>query len=259
MADGILLIEGVPLKIVDLGDGTFALKTSGGITGTVAAMIADGADVTEGALADAAVTTDAAGSVSAKLRGLVVHMISLLARLPAALGANGGLKVEGVAGGVPVPVAPLSALLEGGLTELVGVNEQVDQNDYSGSVGVALGGTYSGEILAVALYATEDGTGAVQDSAGKLIILDADPNVASGDTALSAAEWPTVLGVVDVAATDWVTDGAGGVAYITDTPVAFHALATLYFVWLHKDATSLNDGAGDDVQLELNFWYRRDS
>jgi hypothetical protein len=67
-------------------------------------QIADGADVTQGALADVAVTTDAAGSVSAKLRGLIVHMISLLARLPAALGANGGLKIEGVAGGVPVPV-----------------------------------------------------------------------------------------------------------------------------------------------------------
>jgi hypothetical protein len=82
---------------------------------------------------------------------------------------------------------------EGGLTELVGINEEVNTNDFSGSVDVALGGKYSGEILSFAFYATEDGTGDVQDSAGKLIILDADPAVASGATSLAAAEWPTVL------------------------------------------------------------------
>ena len=119
---------------------------------------------------------------------------------------------------------PFAALIEGGLTELVGINEQVDQNDYSGSVGVALGGTYSGEILSWCFYATEDGTG-----------------------------------YVDVDAGDWVTDVNGGAAYIADQPLAFHALATLYFVWFHEDATSLNDGAGDDEQLQFNFWYRRDS
>ena len=158
-----------------------------------------------------------------------------------------------------VTAQPLSAILEGGLTELVGINEQVDQNEYSASVGVALGGTYSGEILSFALYATEDGTGAVQDSDGWLLVLDADPATTAGDTALTAAEWVTVLGRARVTPADWITDANGGVAYIYDTPIPFHALATLYFVWLHKDATSLNDGAGDDEQLEFNFWYRRES
>ena len=158
-----------------------------------------------------------------------------------------------------VVATPFAAVLEGGLTELVGVDEQVDQNDYSGSVEVALGGTHSGELLSFAFYATENGSGAVQDSAGRLIILDADPAVASGDTALAAGEWPTVLGVVQVEAGDWIMDANRGVAYIVDTPVAFHALSTLYFVWLHEDATSLNDAAEDDELLEFNFWYRRDS
>ena len=154
---------------------------------------------------------------------------------------------------------PFANILEAGLTELVGINEKVDQNDYSGSVAVSLGAQpVSGEILAFAFYATEDGSGAVQDSAGKLILLDADPAVASGDTALAAAEYVTILGVVEVSASDWHTDANGGVAYIVDTPVPFHALATLYAVWFHSDATSLNDAAGDDEQLEFNFWYRRD-
>ena len=154
---------------------------------------------------------------------------------------------------------PFANILEAGLTELVGINEKVDQNDYSGSVAVSLGAQpVSGEILAFAFYATEDGSGAVQDSAGKLILLDADPAVASGDTALAAAEYVTILGVVEVSASDWHTDANGGVAYIVDTPVPFHALATLYAVWFHSDATGLNDAAGDDEQLEFNFWYRRD-
>ena len=149
-------------------------------------------------------------------------------------------------------------IYEGGLTELVGINEKVDQNDYSGSVGVTLAEPCSGEILAIALYATEDGSGGVQDSAGTLFILDADPAVTSGDTALAAAEWVTVIGRVQVATGDWSVDANGGCAYITDTVVPFHTLSTLYFVWKQTDATGLNDAAGDDEQLEFNFWYRRE-
>lgn len=66
-------------SLVKLADGSFAMKvanpdgsliSAGGSSGG-AATIADGSDVTQGALADAAVSTDAAGSVSGKLRGLV--------------------------------------------------------------------------------------------------------------------------------------------------------------------------------------------
>lgn len=159
-------------------------------------------------------------------------------------------------------VKPFMPILEGGLTELVGINDQVDQNDYSDSVGVSVAFDQlplSGEILSVILISTEDGTGAVQVPNGKLIILDADPAVAFGAVALAAAEWPTVLGVISVATGDWVSDANGGAAYICDQPVPFHALKTLYFVWLHQHATSLNSAGADDEQLEFNFWYRRDS
>jgi hypothetical protein len=113
--------------------------------------------------------------------------------------------------------------------------------------------------LNFAFYATEDGSGAVQDSAGKLFIFDAEPSIAAGDTAIGASEWITLIGKIDVAVADWNTDANGGAAYIYDTPVAFHSSASLWFVWFHEDATDLNDGAGDDEQLEFNFWYRRDS
>jgi hypothetical protein len=41
--------------------------------------------------------------------------------------------------------------------------------------------------------------------------------------------------------------------------VAFHNLQTLYLVWFHEDATSFNDAAGDDEQMILRLWYRRDT
>ncbi len=154
---------------------------------------------------------------------------------------------------------PFAQMLEGGLTELIGINEQVDQNDYCGSVEVELLHPASGEILSFALYSTEDGSGSVQSPEGWLYVLDADPAIASGDTAMTAAERTTVLGRVKVESGDWETDANGGLAYIYDTPVPFHHLASLFFAFKLTSATSLNDAAGDDEQLEFNFWYRRDS
>ena len=152
-----------------------------------------------------------------------------------------------------------SAMQEIGLTELIGVDEQVDQDDYGASVGVSFGENRSGEFLSFMFYSTEDGTGAVQEPAGTLLILDADPAIAAGDTSMTAAERVTVLGQVEVAAADWKSDANGASAFIYNRPVPFHSLSSVYFVWFHEDATSFNDGAGDDEQLEFNAWYRRDS
>jgi hypothetical protein len=154
---------------------------------------------------------------------------------------------------------PFAPILEGGLTELIGINEQVDQNDYSGSVEVELLHTASGEILSVALYNTEDGSGAILSPEGWLYIFDADPGIVSGDTAMTAAERVTILGRVKVESGDWETDTGGGLAYIYDTPIPFHELSSLFFVFKLTSATSMNSAAGDDEQLEFNFWYRRDS
>lgn len=192
MADGIFLKEGVPFKIVDLGDGTFALKTSAGITGTVAATVADGADVCEGAKADAAVTTDAAGTVSAKLRGLIVHMIALLARLPAALGAGGGLKVDG--SGTPLPVSgPLTD------TELRATAVPVSDGALSGpgnptvdsltSVKIDLAASTANQVLVAAVASHQIwvyGLFMMADTAaGTVTLQDEDDTALSGTMAVS--------------------------------------------------------------------------
>jgi hypothetical protein len=158
--------------------------------------------------------------------------------------------------------APYWHITETALTELVGADEQVDQNDYGGSVAVTLGDgalPVSGELLSFSFLSTETGSGAVQTPAGILLILDADPATAAGDTGITAAERITVIGQVKVLTSDWQADANGASAFICNQPVPFHNLQTLYFLWFHADATSLNDGAGDDEILQLKAWYRRDS
>ena len=154
---------------------------------------------------------------------------------------------------------PFHPVIAAGLTELIGVDEQVDQNDYSGSVEVSLPYAMSGEILSVMFYSTEDGSGSVQSPEGWLYLLDADPVVASGATSMTAAERVTVLGRVKLESSDWETDANGGTAFIYDTPIPFQQLSSLFLVFKLTSATSLNDAAGDDEQLEVNLWIRRDS
>lgn len=77
MVDSTLLIntaEGPPIRIAtDLTAGVHTLKTTGGGGGAV--TVADGADVAQGAVADAAVTNPASsGSVIALLKGLLTKL-----------------------------------------------------------------------------------------------------------------------------------------------------------------------------------------
>jgi hypothetical protein len=162
---------------------------------------------------------------------------------------------------------PFATIYETGLVTLIGINDQVDQNDYGPSVqldlvtacGARVSFPISGEILQVTLISTESGSGAVNAPNGVLFFLDADPAIAAGDTTMTAAERATVIGQIEVETADWKSDANGASATIYAKPVAFHALSSLYAVWLQEHATAYNDAAGDDELLRLNAWFRRDS
>lgn len=156
-------------------------------------------------------------------------------------------------------VQPFSALLETGLVTLIDDDEQVDQDDYGASAAVAFGEARSGEFLHFTFISLEGNQGAIQEPAGTLLILDADPSTSAGDVAITAGERATVIGQVDVTEDDWQSDANGASACIVNQPIAFHSLENVYFLWFHSDATSYNDGAGDDETLQVNAWYRRDS
>lgn len=155
---------------------------------------------------------------------------------------------------------PWMPIEEIGLIELVGIDEKIDQNDYCASVALTVPSEAgSGEIVSVILVQTEDGSGAILSVQGQLLFFDADPDIASGDTALAAAEWPTLLGTLGFVTADWVTDAAGGAAYKPDLHIPFHALSTIYVTFQLLSGTSINSDAADNEQLELNLWIRRES
>lgn len=139
-------VAGKPAVAVTNPDGTNIGGGSGG-----ASTIADGADVAEGVTTDASVAAGAAGTVSAKLRRLTTdldaqntligvvtetapvtdtassglngrlqriaqRLTSLIALIPTALGAGGGLKVDG--SGTALPVSGT----------ITGITNQVDTN-----------------------------------------------------------------------------------------------------------------------------------
>lgn len=146
-----------------------------------------------------------------------------------------------------------------GPTELIGVDEQVSQYKYAASIGVALPEALSGKIHAVALYASEAGTGAVITEDGSLLIMDADPALAAGAANLAVGEWATILATIDIAAADWYEENAGGLGSIAykqfAVPVPFQELSTLYLAYYHKGATQWNSAVGDEEKLEARVWF----
>ncbi len=162
-----------------------------------------------------------------------------------------------VENGVGLPVAPFSAILEVGSTQIIGINDAaMTINEYSSTADLSLAATLSGEILGFTLTAAGV---ALQHGKSTVIFLDADPATTSGDTALSAAEHLTVLASVKIAADEWEEDANG--AIVTKTvAIPFHALGTIYCVYKTTDATATwNSAGGDDESLFINMWYRRDS
>lgn len=97
--------------VQQVGD-TLKVNVTAGGGGAV--TIADGADVTQGALADAAVTTDANGTLSGKLRGLVKILADIWDLV------NHRIKVDG--SGVTQPISASSLPLPTGAAQETGGN-----------------------------------------------------------------------------------------------------------------------------------------
>jgi len=132
-------------KFVDMGDYYAEEVYSSGGGGGGAVTVANGADVALGATTDAAITTDAVGTVSGKLRGLVAHFVTLLSRFPASLGQ------KAMAASLPVVLASDQTV--------------IPISDNSGTI-------------------TVDGTVTVQDGGGAITV-DGSVTVADGGGALT--------------------------------------------------------------------------
>ncbi len=178
-----------------------------------------------------------------------------------AFGADGTRTI--VADGTGLPVTPFSAILETGLTELIGEDstEVTAAGGLSNTADLTITGSGSGEILSFMLASHENGDGAVNTPAGAIMFFDADPNVAAGDVNLAAigAEHATIIGMTQIQAGEWDSD-ANGAVVVKTVAIPFHALSTIYAVFRNTDASvTWNNGAANNEVLDINVWYRRDS
>lgn len=173
-----------------------------------------GAGATIGVTSDAAVSTDANGTVSAKLRGIIVLLVNFLSRLPAALTGSGNLKtalLEAIPAGTnnigDVDVLTLPALPAG--------------NNNIGDVDVAtLPGTVATDITAIKT-AVEVLDNAIAGSEMQVDVLTL-PAVALDGATLTALETITVgtalpAGNANIGDVDIVTLPSGSLAASTKT------------------------------------------
>lgn len=157
-------------------------------------------------------------------------------------------------------IRSVQEVFETDVLELVSKDEQIDQHDYGKSIEVvSVPSAISGEVLSVTLYASKS-SGAIQDSAGHVLVFDEDPVISAGDTALTIAQRRKLLADIAVSAGDWLTDTSSGHASILlESPVYFGSTDTLklWAAWYHTDAVSLNDAPTDDEVLEIRGWGHR--
>lgn len=141
--------------------------------------------------------------------------------------------------------------------ELVGVDERIDQNDYTPDVPFTLRPPdSSGQILGINLITRRGATGGViLTPAGTILVFDVSPAISTGDTALVTGFHDNILGTVTVATGDWFADVGGGVVY-KPALIPYYTLKTLYFAFFWADAASINGATGDQETLEMIANYR---
>lgn len=151
----------------------------------------------------------------------------------------------------------MTDILESGITELIGINEQVAQNQFAASAAFAIpmDRLRQGVIRSLGFYLNGAAVGI--SPAGELLLLDADPAVSAGDTDLSEAEWLTIFGNVPLVNADIISDGtpAGGIATYPDLYIPFCRMSIMYLVFKLTSATQFNSLAGDDESLSVGFWW----
>jgi hypothetical protein len=158
---------------------------------------------------------------------------------------------------------------ETAFVELAGVNEQLVQNSWSGSVNVPIKAESMGiRLVGLIFHLHFDQTagGAAMSPTGTLAFFKGDPSVVSGTLvgALTAAQLEQLIFYYDIAAADWDIWRAAGadaleVAYLSMNSNRFAiprmADDSLYAAFLYTDATTLNSAANDQEQIEVKVIY----
>jgi hypothetical protein len=201
---------------------------SGAATETTIALVA-----TEiGATNESAASTDTAtAGLNGRLQRIAQRLTSLIGLLPTALGANGGLKIEGVASGTVVPVSAASLPLpSGAATEstLSGISTTI------GTVATEIGAT--NETAASTDTATAGLNGRLQRIAQRLTSL--------------IALFPASLGSNGGVKVDIVGGSSAGTEYTEDAAAAADPAGGM-MIAVRRDTLSTSEVSADGDNIAL--------
>lgn len=140
--------------------------------------------------------------------------------------------------------------------ELIGVDEQVAQNDWGEAVPFTLRPEdIDGKVMSFVMTSrllTTGGTGTILLPSGLLTVFSADPGITVGDAALGVDVGETILGTVAIATGDWTAQAAGAWLNKQDLFIPFFPLKILYFAFFWTLAGTINSATDDDEIIEIN-------
>ncbi len=217
-----------------------------------------------GIVTESAPGTDTASSgLNGRLQRIAQRLTSLIALVPTALGANGGLKIEGVASGTVVPVQPNAQEVHlgevGGKTVVKAVTLSTDTSAYA-----------SGDLIADtqqidAFFRKTDGTGVIssisiidEDAQGValyVIFMSTTTSLGSENSAPNITDANLTagfLGIVSVATTDYVTLSGAKVATIKNINLPVTAVSgtdDLYIAVLNSTGTPTFTASGLEMRI----------
>ena len=263
-AGGGLKVEGVAGGVAMPVSGTFYPGTqpvSIAASQVVAGALVDGADLTQGALADVAVVTDAQGSISAKLRGIIKLLVD---QITVKIASGTVTTVTTV-----TTVSTLSAITAGethiGTVTTGGISISVtpvitDASAYSAKDAVGGEMTFAnaarlaggqGVINSVTIADNDD------EKAGlELWLFSATVAEAADHSPMdfTDAELLTCVGVIPISTADYFSIADNGVACLRGIGLQFKCAATSLFGQLKCTGTPTYT-AHDDLTVTLGIEY----
>lgn len=157
-------------------------------------------------------------------------------------------------------VLALAPIIPAAVT-VIADDDQVDQNEWSDAVAVALGATVSGWITAIQIIQTETGSGAIlSDLAFEVFLFASDPSLSAGASTLTAAQDAVRIpgGRVVIENDDIEVYADHAIADIVlEKPIAFASLSTIYAAIKSTGATSINSDAGDNEVVTVRLTVER--
>lgn len=195
---GVSIDGGVKIVLFDQGGGLYSESAAGGGGGGGGAVtVADGADVTQGAVADAVVAAGAAGSISAKLRRLSADIGTWIATIGTKNSA-GSASVTLASDDAQIGAKTTASVIGAGGSGIIGWLSAI-----SGLLPLSLGQKTMATALAVSIASDQTSLGTV-------------PNTQAGVTDVAGANWAAASGA------------SSGIIDSTGPDVAFNVSLTTY-------------------------------